>query len=324
MPKKRLSNDYWLVICMAVALTVPFVLTLMTVAQPRPLVSDLKANPTHLGYTWSLSLFIVPVVVLASWLSGRRQSPIQKRAFWWTTLIVAIGGILLDVFFGLSFFTFPNQDAVLGIRFYGYSFVDGWHKTIPIEEAGFYIFGALAVLLVYVWGDEVWFAAYNVDDAPRRDKRYRDAISFHPASAIFVVVIFLLGLIYKKFGPHPYHDGFPGYFLFITLVALGPSIVFFPVASPFINLRAFSLGALFILFISLFWEATIAVPYQWWGFQPRPMLGLFINGFCGLPVEEPLVWAGISWAAVIIYETISTFLFIAESRRNGTAPPFIS
>src|ERR1022692_3138837 len=145
MPKKRLPYDYLVLIGMALVLIVPFALTLMTVAQPRPLVDDLNANPTHHGYTWSLSLFIVPVVVLASWLSGRRQSRIQKRAFWITTLIVSTGGILLDVFFGLSFFTFPNQDAVLGICFSGYSFVDGWHKIIPIEEAGFYVFGALAV-----------------------------------------------------------------------------------------------------------------------------------------------------------------------------------
>jgi len=173
MPKKRLSSDYLVLIGMAAVFTTPFILTLMTVAQPRPLVGDLQANPTHHGYTWSLSLFIVPVVVLACWLVRRHESRIQNRAFWITTLVVASGGILLDVFFGLSFFTFPNQDAVLGIHFYGYSFADGWHKTIPIEEIGFYIFGALAVLLLYVWGDEFWFAAYNVDDAPRRTTRFR-------------------------------------------------------------------------------------------------------------------------------------------------------
>jgi hypothetical protein len=314
MPKKRLSNDYLVLIGMAVAVTVPFVLTLMTVAEPRSVVGDLKANPTHHGYTWSLSLFIIPVVVLAGWLGRRRENRIQNRAFWITTAVVSTGGILLDVFFGLSFFTFPNRDAVLGICFYGYSFADGWHKTIPIEEIGFYVFGALAVLMVYVWGDEFWFAAYNVDDAPRRGKRLRDVISFHPASVIFAVVVFLLGLLYKKFGPHDYHDGFPGYFLFLTLVALTPSVLFFPVASPFINWRAFSLGALFILFVSLFWEAAIAVPYQWWGFQPRQMLGLLVNGFCGLPVEEPLLWVGITWATIIIYETISTLLFMDWSR----------
>ena len=168
----------------------------------------------------------------------------------------------------------------------------------------------LAVLLVYVWGDEFWFRAYNVDDAPRQSTRLRDVLSFHPASAWFGIVVFLLGLFYKKFCPHSDHEGFPGYFLFLTLVALTPSVLFFPVASPFINWRAFRLGLLFILLVSLFWEATIAVPYQWWGFQDKQMLGMFINGFCGLPVEEPLLWLGVTWATVIIYEMISTLLFI--------------
>jgi hypothetical protein len=314
MPKKKLSGDYKVLIGMATVLTTPFVLTLLTVARPRPLVGDLDANPTHHGYTWSLSLFLVPVLVLAVWLARRRASRIQNRAFWLTTLFVAGGGVLLDTFFGLSFFTFPNRDAVLGICFSGYSFTDGWQKIIPVEEIGFYLFGALAVLLVYIWGDEFWFAAYNADDAPRRDVRKRDVVSFHPASAIFGVLVFLLGLLYKKFGPHADHEGFPGYFLFLTLVALTPSILFFPVASPFINWRAFSLGFLFMLLVSLFWEAALAVPYQWWGFQPKQMLGLFINGFCGLPVEEPLLWMGVTWATVIIYETIYTLLLMDWSR----------
>jgi hypothetical protein len=308
MPKTKLSKDYWVLIGMAAVLIVPFVLTLMTIAQPRALVGDLKANPTHHGYTWSLTLFVVPVVVLACWLAQRRESRIQNRAFWITTLVVSGSGILLDVFFGLSFFSFPNRDAVLGILFKGYSFTDGWQKTIPIEEVGFYIFGTLAVLLIYIWGDEFWFAAYNVDDAPRRSTRLGDVISFHPSSAIFGVIVFLVGVLCKKFGPEP--AGFPGYFLFLTLVSLTPSVLFFPVASPFINWRAFSLGFLFILLVSLFWEATMAVPYQWWGYQPRQMLGLFINGFCGLPIEAPLLWLGVTWATIIIYETVSTLLFM--------------
>ena len=116
----------------------------------------------------------------------------------------------------------------------------------------------------------------------------------------------MLGWFYKKFGPHPWHEGFPGYFLFLTSVAITPSILFFPVANPYINWRAFSLAFLFMLLVSLFWEATIAVPYQWWGFQPRQMLGILINGFSSLPVEEPILWLGVTWATVIVYETIYT------------------
>lgn len=59
----------------------------------------------------------------------------------------------------------------------------------------------------------------------------------------------------------------------------------------------------------------LPVPYQWWGFQSRSRVGRLINGFCGLPIEEPLLWIGVTWAAIILYETISTWNFQrAEAR----------
>ena len=308
MKKKRMPADFKVLVWMGVVLVIPFALTLMTIQQPRALVLDLAANPTPHGYTWSLSVFIVPVLVLAAWVSFRKQNPIQKKAFWITAVLLATGGVCLDVFFGLTFFTFVNRDATLGFTFWGWSFSQGWQKVIPIEELGFYFFGIVAVLLAYVWGDEYWFGAYNLDDAPRWTTKWRDIFSFHFGSVIFGVLIFALGWFYKKFGPHPWHEGFPGYFLFLTSVAITPSILFFPVANPYINWRAFSLAFLFMLLVSLFWEATIAVPYQWWGFQPRQMLGLSINGFSSLPVEEPILWLAVTWATVIVYETIYTLL----------------
>src|ERR1039457_1190446 len=225
MKKQPMPEDFKVLIWMIVVLVIPFALTLMTIQQPRSLVTELAANPTPRGYTWSLSLFIVPVLVLASWVSLRKQNPIQKKAFWISAALIAGAGILLDVFFGLTFFTFVNRDATLGITFWGWSFAQGWQKVIPIEEIGFYTFGILAVLLAYVWGDEFWLGAYNIDDAPRRQTRWRQVVSFHSASAIFGVAIFALGWLYKKTGAHPWHEGFPGYFLFLTLVAMTPSIL---------------------------------------------------------------------------------------------------
>ena len=313
MKKTHSAIDFKVVVGMMLALTLPFVLTLNTISKPRALI-DFTSNPTPYGYTCSLSLFIVPVIVLALWLALRRENRRQNQAFWITTLIVSSSGILLDTFFGATFFSFPNTGAVLAGHFPGhfyfneYSFANGWHNPIPDEEIGFYIFGILAVLLVYVWGDEFWFGAYNVDDARRRQTRSSDVISFHHPSAILGVGIFLLGWFCKKYVPGFDHQGFPGYFLFLTVVAMAPSIVFFPVARPYINWRAFSLGLFFILLISLFWEATIAVPYQWWNFSSDQMLGLNINGFSGLPIEEPILWMGVTWATIIIYELVSTLL----------------
>jgi hypothetical protein len=311
MQRRPLPTDFKVLIGMAIVLVVPFAITLRTVSQPRALITDLAANSTPQGYTWSLTLFLVPVLVLASWVSLRKENPIQKKAFWITALLIASGGVVLDVFFGLTFFTFENREATLGLTFWGWSFSNGWQKVIPIEEIGFYFFGIVAVLLVYIWGDEFWCGAYNVDDPLRKDHAMeRRIVSFHPWSAALGVLIFFAGWLYKKYGAHPWHEGFPGYFLFLTALAITPSILFFRIANPFINWRAFSLAFLFILLVSLFWEAAIAVPYQWWGYQPRQMLGLLINGFFGLPVEAILLWIAVTWATVIVYETIYTVLYV--------------
>jgi hypothetical protein len=50
------------------------------------------------------------------------------------------------------------------------------------------------------------------------------------------------------------------------------------------------------------------------------MVGLPLNGFSGLPIEASILWLGITWATVIIYETIYTLLFIdwsAAGSRSG-------
>ena len=150
MSRRPMHRDAKVLLGMGAVLVVPFILTLMTIQGPRPLVTEIATNPTPHGYTWSLTLFIVPVVVLGLWVSLRPQNPIQKHAFWLTAGLLSGTGILLDVCFGLSFFTFINQGATLGATFWGYSFGQGWQKTIPIEEIGFYTFGIVAVLLAYI------------------------------------------------------------------------------------------------------------------------------------------------------------------------------
>jgi hypothetical protein len=42
------------------------------------------------------------------------------------------------------------------------------------------------------------------------------------------------------------------------------------------------------------------------------MLGLLIHGFSGLPVEEPILWLGVTWATVIVYEIIYTLLYVCS------------
>jgi hypothetical protein len=111
--------------------------------------------------------------------------------------------------------------------------------------------------------------------------------------------------IYKEHGASiGAHDGFPGYFTFLVAGALVPSVSFFPVARYFINWRAFSLTAFFMLLISLMWEVTLALPYGWWNFQHRQMIGLFIGPWNDLPIEEVCVWIAVTYATAIVFEIV--------------------
>jgi hypothetical protein len=57
-----------------------------------------------------------------------------------------------------------------------------------------------------------------------------------------------------------------------------------------------------IVLVSLLWEATLAVPYKWWGFQDAQMTGLFIKAWARLPIEEVGVWIAVTYATVIVFE----------------------
>ena len=98
--------------------------------------------------------------------------------------------------------------------------------------------------------------------------------------------------------------GFPGYFLFLVIGALGPSAALLPAAMPVINWRAFSITSLMLLLISLLWEVTLGVPYRWWGFQDAQMIGIHITAWSYLPIEEIFVWISVTFATVIVYEIV--------------------
>lgn len=94
-----------------------------------------------------------------------------------------------------------------------------------------------------------------------------------------------------------------------VLVGIGlvPSASFFPVARPFINWRAFSLTFFLILLISLLWEATLAIPYGWWGYQSNQMMGVFIGAWAGLPIEAVCVWIAVTYATAILFEVVKLY-----------------
>jgi hypothetical protein len=266
-PSPRLSA--WIVAAMVAMIAVPAAITLHTVGSPGTL-QILNSNPTPRGYSWSLLLFVVPIVVIAFWFLPGEAVEIPRRAFWWTIGILVPVGFGLDFFFAHRFFVFLNQGATLGIS------APAIGIPVPVEEYIFYFTGFLCVLLLYIWLDEFWLAAYNVPDYTGESKKISRLFQFHPTSAIVGVILIVAAVGYKKvFSPCP--DGFTGYFTVLVVCGFVPAMSFFSTARPFINWRAFSLTLFFILLVSLLWEATLAVPYHWWGYRESQMMGLFIG-----------------------------------------------
>lgn len=286
----------WLVMAMLAIIVVPAGITLHAVHVPAT-ISIASANPTPHGYSWSLLLFIVPIAVIGGWFVPSEGVAIPKCAFWTTLALLVPVGFGLDFFFANRFFVYPNPGATLGI---GALAIGG---AIPIEEYVFYFTGFLAVLLLYVWSGEYWLAAYNVPDYPCESRKLGRLLGFHPLSLILGLALAAAAILYKKF-LSPYPDGFPGYFIALVVGSTVPSIGLFPAARRFINWRAFSLTLFMILLISMFWEATLAVPYGWWGYQQKQMVGLFIGAWAGLPIEAVAVWISVTYTTTIVYEVL--------------------
>ena len=285
-----------IVLLMLGMISLPAALTLHMIRDAGSLKIS-STNPTPYGYTWSLLLFIVPVVVIAFWLFPKEHVKLPKRAFWRTIAILVPCGFGLDFFFAHKFFIFPNSNATLGIP------GPAIGGSVPIEEYVFYFTGFIAILLIYIWLDEFWLAAYNVPDYPGESRKLGRLLQFHPTSAILALLLIAAAVIYKKvFSSDP--AGFPGYFTVLVIGGLIPAFGFYPSVRPFINWRAFSLTLFYVLLVSLVWEATLALPYGWWGYQPRQMLGIFVRAWSGLPLEAVFVWIAVSYGATIIFEVL--------------------
>jgi hypothetical protein len=295
-PRRHPCEAFRVVLVFAGLLILPAWLTLRTVLDPGRLQMD-STDPTPHGYTWSLLLFIIPMAALSGWFARRPDLELARKAFWRTIMVLAPLGCALDLLFGNAYFIFPNAKATLGVS------IPAVGGPIPIEEFIFYVTGFMLVLMSYLWADEYWVRAYNIPDYHSRAKDLRRIAEFHPQSVILGAALIAAAAIYKKaFSTAP--EGFPWYFAYLTTVAIVPSAGFFRTAQSFINWRAFSFTFFLILLISLLWEATLAVPYGWWGYRPSAMMGLAIGAWHGLPVEAVCLWLAVSFTTVITYEVI--------------------
>lgn len=306
------------------AIVLPSVLTLQRVTRSvrPPLPSE---NPTPLGYTVSLLLYLIPIALLTTWFF-RNHPPghFKRRAFFLTLAILVPVGFLLDIIFGNIFFEFPNKDAVLQIYLPGLAYNPTLRVIwdLPLEEFVFYLSGFVAILLVYIWCSEYWVPAYGVDDYADEDTH--PPYVFQPRWGGLVVgaIAIAAAYAYKKFGPcteaNPdpgvlvtcYREGFPLYFTFLVLCALVPTLLLFRTAGPFINWRGFSVTMLWVLLTSLLWEGTLASPFYWWHYEPEWMMNLPVRAWSDLPFEAVFLWIVVTFATTIVFETIKVALHV--------------
>ena len=315
--KRTPHTDFKVFFLIIAVLVIPSSITLLSINYAQTTIHPV-INSSPLGYTWSLSLFIIPIIAILSWLYLHQDKQLIRKSFWISLAILIPLGFILDLFFGLSFFTFTNHGAVLGIYLPGLDISQmKWLFELPIEEFIFYLAGFIAVLLIYIWCDEYWLSAYNVPDYCEECKHIEKLVLFHPQSIIIGLILIIAATLYKNLVPNPYQGGFPGYFAFLVIASFIPSAAFFKATVQFINWRAFSSTFFFILLISLMWEATLASPYQWWNYNYSQMTGITIGAWVKLPIEAVLVWMAVTFTTVIIYETIKIWLHTGHSFKRA-------
>ena len=289
------------------AIVVPAVITLRRVQVPTmPLDFGLESAPY--GYTVSLLIYLVPVLGIY-WGFRRRYEEghgvdDRRSAYRWTLLTLIPIGFILDIAFGYAFLKFPNPTATLRILLWAFkSDEPGFFVAyLPIEEFAFYALGFTAILSAYIWCDEYWLKAYNVPDYGEKGAK-APLVQLELVTPLVISALLIGGaFIYKRYGPHDSHEGFPSYFTFLVIASLLPSLLFYRSTRAFINWRAVSFAVLWVQLTSLIWEATLAIPYGWWGYKERHMLGLFIDAWSGLPFEAALLWLSVTFTTVTVYE----------------------
>ena len=293
---------------------VPAVLTLRTVEEGIARVQS--SDPTPYGYTISLLIYLIPIATLMTWFFRNHPAgSFRRTAFWWTVGLLTPAGFLLDIVFGTLFFSFPNAGATLQIFLPGFSF-ETWSFVfdLPIEEFIFYSSGFVAILLVYIWCNEVWVPAYGVADYGDTSRHPKYLIQLHWHSVVYGVAALVAAVVYKKmFASLEYQEGFPLYFTFLLAAAVLPSLLLYCCARPFINWRAFSVTLLWVLLTSLLWEATLASPFGWWHYHHKWMMGMHIRAWADLPVEAAILWIAVTYTTTIVYETIKVNLHLRKS-----------
>jgi hypothetical protein len=261
---------------------------------------------TRLQYTWSLLIFVVPVVGMARWLRTHTGAEWARLR---NTLVRAVAlltptGFCLNFCFADAFFVWPNPEAVLGITLPSLG-LSGKSVAIPVEEFCFYSLGFTAVLLTYVWSSKAFFAGARSNLKPRTSN------PILRAGGIVGAVCVGGFLVQRLLNPSAV---LPGYLLYLALVPLLGTLVLYPRVAHRVNSGALTFTLLATLAISIAWEASLAIPGGWWGYRSESMLGVNIRPWNDLPIEAVAVWVLVVFASAVTWEWLLQGVRIDPSR----------
>jgi len=252
----------------------------------------------QLTYFSSLALWGIPILYLwpvfrsiTAEGTGRR-----RRALRWSAGTIVGLGIVLDFLLGYLTLRFPGCSEPPGAGPYLLC-LPAVGGRIPVEELLFYAMGPVAMVLVYACADELWLSRYNPPDDLLDLKLIQPSQNLIIAAAGAAVAVLVLWRV---------NGTFPTYFVFLAAGALLPAIFFYRAIGNLTNWPAFAVTLLYVLVTSLIWEVTLAIPRQWWGYEPSGMIGLTIaawsRGDAIFPVEAAVVWLFAPFSSILIYE----------------------
>ena len=269
------------------------VMLVVTVAVPLGLDAS-----GHLTYFTSLTLWGIPIfylwpvfIAITAGGTGRR-----RRALRWTAGTIVVLGIVLDFVLGYKTLRFPGCSQPSGVSPYVWC-LPAVRARIPIEELLFYAMGPVAMVLVYACADELWLSRYN----PRDDLLDLKLIQLSPPLMATAAGAALMALVLWRV-----NGNFPTYFVFLSAGAILPAMFLYRAVGNLTNWPAFAVTTLYVIVTSLIWEVTLAIPRQWWGYEPSGMIGLTIaawsRGDAIFPVEAVAVWLFAPLSSILTYE----------------------
>jgi hypothetical protein len=252
----------------------------------------------RLTYFTSLSFWAIPILYLwpvfnmiTAEGTGRR-----RRALRWSAGTLVVLGIVLDFVFGHLTLQFPGCSEPPGTGPYVLC-LPALGGSVPLEELLFYVMGPVAMLLVYACADERWLSRYN----PKDDLLDLTLIRLSPRLAAAAVAAALIAFVLWRV-----NGTFPTYFSFLAAGAILPAMFLYRTIGNLTNWPAFAVTLLYVLVTSLIWEVTLAIPRQWWSYEPSGMVGLTIaawsRGDAIFPIEAAIVWLFAPFSSVLIYE----------------------